>query len=125
MARADHVGAFADDQRTRALLGFDDVDAGVHRAMRGISRTAWRFALNHLRDGANVLFGGAAAAAYHVQPATIDEALELLREGGGRFLIETFFVRQASVGIAGDEAAGERLQCADVVGHELRTGGAI
>src|SRR6185437_9265760 len=32
-ARADYVGAFADDERAGAVFGFDDLDAGIYGAM--------------------------------------------------------------------------------------------
>src|SRR5216684_1884986 len=42
------------------------------------------FALGHLRQGANMLLGGAAAAADEIQPAVIDEFLELGGQRGWR-----------------------------------------
>ena len=125
LARADYVGAFADDQRPRAFFRLDHFDAGIDGAMIRIGRTARLFAFGHLRDGANVLLGGAAAAADHIQPAAIDETVKLLGERIGSFLISAFFVGQAGVRIAGDEAICQRLQRANVVGHELGAGGAI
>ena len=125
LARADYVGALADDKRARALFRLDNFDAGIHCTMSGIRRTPGRLVLDHLRDRANVLFGGATAAANDVEPAAIDKALELLRERSGRFLVEAFFIGQASVGIARDETAGERLQGANMIGHEFRARGAI
>ena len=55
----------------------------------------------------------------------MDEALELLGQRGGRLEIFPLFIGQASVGIAGDIAAGQGLQSAQMVGHELRPGGAV
>ena len=72
-----------------------------------------------------MLLGGSAAAADDIEPAAIDEALELLGEGRRSFLIASLLVRQAGVRIAGDEAVRQRLQRADVVGHELGAGGAV
>src|SRR6185437_3891855 len=124
-ARADYVGAFADDERAGAVFGFDDLDAGIYGAMIRLRCEARQFALGHLRDGANVLLRGATAAADDIKPAAIGEALELLGERRGRLGVEALLVWQAGVGIAGDRARGERLQGANVVGHELGAGGAI
>ena len=78
--------------------------------MSGIRGTPGRLFLDHLCDRANVFFGGAAAAADDVQPAAIDETFELLRERRGGFLVEAFFIGEAGIGVAGHEAAGERMQ---------------
>ena len=93
-ARADHVGALADDQRAIALLGLDQFDAGVVGAMRRRGSRARTLALDHLRDGADVRRRGAAAAADDVQPAVVDELLELR---GQRFrrLADTCLLRSA------------------------------
>ena len=63
-ARADYVGAFADQQRPRAVLRFNCLDAGINCAVR-LRRPHTRFlALRHLRNRANVLFRCSAAATY-------------------------------------------------------------
>ncbi len=76
-------------------------------------------------DSADVIWTSAAATADNVEPAVIDEALQLSGESLRRFEILAFFVRQASVGIARDARVGEFVERADVVGHELGTGGAV
>ena len=62
-ARADHVGALADDQRPRAFFGFDHFNPGINRAMIRLGRSPRLFPFGHLRDRANVLLGGSAASA--------------------------------------------------------------
>src|SRR6266481_389127 len=76
-ARADDVGALADEQRARAVFGFDSFDAGIDGAVPLRGTLARLFAMGHLREGANVLLGGAAAAADDVEPAVIYEFFEL------------------------------------------------
>ena len=69
---------------------------------------------------------GAAAAADDVEPAVIDEALELGGERLRGFVIEAGFrIGKASVGIAGEAGGCEFMKRADVIGHELGTGGAV
>ena len=90
-----------------------------------LSWSARLFPLRHLGDGANVFFSGAAAAADHVQPAAIGEALELLRQGFRRLAVQALFIGQPGVRIARNVAVGQGLQRAQMVGHEFRAGGAI
>ena len=40
-------------------------------------------------------------------------------------MVEAFFIGEAGIGVAGHEAAGERMQGANMIGHEFRTRGAI
>ena len=93
--RADDVGALADDQRTVAVFGFDQFDAGVISAMRRRLHFARLFAFDHLRDGGDVFIRGAAASADDIEPAVVGEALELIRERGRGFEIEPLLVRAA------------------------------
>src|SRR6266404_6761124 len=83
------------------------------------------FAFGHLREGADVLLGGATAAADDIEPAVVDKLFELGGERGWRLEVLAFLVGQPGVGIAGDEFAGELAQRANVVGHEFGAGGAI
>ena len=74
--------------------------------MRGRLRAGARLlALRHLRDGANVIVGGAAASAHNIQPAVVDELRQLRRERVGRFQVLAFLIRQPGVRIAGDKAS--------------------
>ena len=124
-ARANHVGAFADEQRARLVVSLDGLDAGINGAVRFRRERSRLLAFDHLRDGADVLFGGAAAAAHDVQPAVVDKFLELRRESARRFEVLSFFIRQTRVGIARDIRPAELAQGTNVIGHELRTGGAV
>jgi hypothetical protein len=125
LARADHVGAFADDQGPRAFLCFDHVDAAVDGPMARTRRVAGDFLFRHLSDGANVFLRGSTAAADDIQPAALDKAIELLSESGGSLLVQPLFVRKASIWVAGNEPICQGLQRTDVVGHEFGPGGAI
>ena len=82
-ARADHVGALADEKRTIALLGFHEFDARIVGTMGACRQDARRLALDHLRDGADVRGRGAAASAHEIQPAVVGEFLELCRQRVG------------------------------------------
>ena len=61
----------------------------------------------------------------NVQPAVIDKFFELACQHGRRFKIFPLFIRQTGVGVAGNVLPGELTERADVIGHELRTGGAV
>ena len=98
---------------------------GIVGAMRGRVHAWGALAFRHLRDGADVRGSGAAAAADDVQPAVLDEFLKLRGERFGRFEIFVFFVRQAGVGIAGNARGSHLGQRADVVRHQIGTGGAV
>src|SRR5216683_5088933 len=124
-AGADDVGALAHEQGARAVLGFDGLDAGIDGAVLFRGTMARLFAFGHLRKGADVLLGGAAAAADEIEPAVIDKFLELGSERCWRLEVLAFFVGQPGVGIAGDTFAGELAERANVVGHEFRAGGAV
>ena len=107
--RADHVGALADDQRPVALVGLHQFDAGIVGAMRG-APAARRGCLpvDHLRDRADVRGRGAAAAADDVEPAVVDEALELRRERLRRLAVLALLVRQAR------RSDSRRRACGDI-----------
>ena len=125
-ARADHVGPLADDQRAVALLGLHQFDAGVVGAVLAARQRARALALDHLRDGADVRRRGAAASAHDIEPAVIDELLEL------RAPAIPASRRICPLRWAGPHSDSRRCACdaislqrADVVRHELRTGGAV
>ncbi len=82
-------------------------------------------AVHHRGQRRDVLLGGAAAAADDVEPAGIGEALELGREALGGLGIEAVLVGQPGVGVARDRAGRHLVHRAQVVGHELRPGGAV
>src|SRR6266851_4301764 len=124
-AGADDVGALAHEQGARAVLGFDGLDAGIDGAVLFRGTMARLFAFGHLRKGADVLLGGAAAAADEIEPAVIDKFLELGSERCRRLEVLAFFVGQPGVGIAGDTFAGELAERANVIGHEFRAGSAV
>src|SRR6266481_3241790 len=124
-AGADDVGALAHEQGARAVLGFDGLDAGIDGAVLLRGTMARLFAFGHLCKGADVLLGGAAAAADEIEPAVIDKFLELGSERCWRLEVLAFFVGQPGVGIAGDTFAGELAERANVIGHEFRAGSAV
>jgi hypothetical protein len=55
-------------------------------------------AFHHLRDGRDVLIGGAAAAADDIEPAVAREAVELLGQRFGRLQIESVFIGRPAFG---------------------------
>ena len=107
-ARADDVGALADDQRPVALLGLHQFDAGVVGAVRDCSGTA-----RGRLPSAICAMARMCAAVVPQQPPTmlsqplIDEALELRRQRVGRLQVLALLVRQPGVGIAGDARRGD------------------
>ncbi len=74
---------------------------------------------------ADVLRICAAAAADNIHPALFYEAGECRGDHGWRFVVAAVLIRQSRVGITGDVAFCETIECAQMVGHELRSGGAI
>ena len=123
--RADDVGPFADNQRTVGFVGFDQVDAGIKRALGTVACGARLLAIHHLRDGFDVFGRGAAASANQIQPAVVDKLFELRGEHTGRQIILAFNVGQAGVGVAGNARVRKLVNGADVIRHELRSCGAI
>ncbi len=124
LAAAEHVGALANHDRARALVDYQRFNSGDDRAaQRG--NFAPPLALEHLRQDANVLGRRPAASANHVDPAGVDEALELAREHLGRFIVTSFFVGKSGVRHACDRKTRDSGQRAQMVGHEVGTGCAI
>ncbi len=124
-ARADDVGALADQQRPVGGLRLHRIDAGVKGAGAGRRRAARRMAGGQAGQGADMLRRGAATAADDVDPAAGGEALDLRREAFRRLQIAAVFIRQTGVGIAGNGAVRQLGERAQMVGHELRPGGAV
>ena len=81
--------------------------------------------MNHLCDGADVGRSGPAAAADEVEPAMEGEFFKLGGERIGGFEIETVFVGETGVGVAGNARGGELMEGADVIRHEIGAGGAV
>ena len=67
----------------------------------------------------------AAAAADDVEPAVGAEALELLRQHRRQLVVVALLVGQAGVREARDREARDLRERAQVVGHEVRAGGAV
>ncbi len=123
-AAAQHVGALADDCRARGLVNHQRFDSGDRRAQRrrGNPRAA---PVHHLREQANMLGRGSAASADHVEPSLFDEPLDFGGENFRRFVVMPLFVGQSGVRHAGDREAADFRQRAQMIGHEVGTGGAI
>ena len=124
-ARADHVGPFAHQQRAVALLGLHQFDARIVGAMLAPGQCARPLALDHLRDGADVRGRGAAASTHEIQPAVIGELLQLRRQRFRRLAEFAFGVGQAGIRIARDAVRRHLVERPYVVGHQVRTGGAV
>ena len=90
-ARADDVGALADDQRAIAVFRLHQLDAGIVSAVRPEPSVTRGFLPSAICAMAWMCcVGGAAAAADQVQPAVRNEPLQLLGQGLGR--LEVFAV---------------------------------
>ena len=74
---------------------------------------------------ANVRGRGAAAAAHDIQPAMIDEFFKLRRQRFWRLAKFSLRVREPGVRVTGNAEAGNFMQAADVIRHQIRAGGAI
>jgi methanogenic corrinoid protein MtbC1 len=125
LPRTDHIRALAYEEWPRAVFRFDSLNARVNRPVRFRWPDARLLPLHHVRQSVNMLFRGAAAAAYDIQPAVIGELLELRGQCGRRLQILAFFIRQAGIRITGHKFMGQRAQRSNVVGHEFRPGGAV
>ena len=93
-------------------------------ASRG-RRHARRPAAHQLRQRRDVGRRRSAAAADEVDPALVDEALQLEGQARRRLAVLAALVGQAGVRVHAHEAGRERRERAQVVGHELGPGGAV
>ena len=121
---ADHVGAFADDDRPPVVLDRQHLDPRDDGTPGRAGAAGW-VAAGELGDQAHVLGGRAAAAAHEVHPSLGAEALELPDQALGRLVVAPLLVRQPGVREAGHREARDLRQRAQVVGHEVRAGGAV
>ncbi len=80
-ARTNYIRALADDQRAVAVVRFDQVLAGKENAMTAGFHGPRLLALHHLRNSLDVGGRRAAASADDVEPAVVDEPLEVRRDG--------------------------------------------
>ena len=119
--RADHVRALADQHRALVVVDHERFQPR-HRAARGPWRTPRRLAVQHPAEPADVRRRGAATAAQHVQPALVDEALQLGGERLGRLVVASVLVGQAGVGNAQRRKPRDLGESAQMVGHEIGTG---
>ena len=76
-------------------------------------------------DPTNVFRNSAAATSHDIKPTVAHEAADAPTQHLRGLVIVPVFVGQAGVGNAGHREAGKGSQSADMVGHELRPGGAI
>src|ERR1035441_8658692 len=82
-------------------------------------------ALDHVGDGADVRRRGAAASAHEIEPAAIGEFFQLRRQRVRRLAEFPFGVRQTRIRIARDAVPRHLVERPYVVGHQVRTGGAV
>src|SRR5215467_154981 len=84
-------------------------------------------AMSHLGDCTDVRRGGAAASADDIDPAVIDEALERGGEAKRSLRVAALAVGFGNTGIGKTRNArtGDRREAPDVIGHELRSSGAV
>src|SRR6185369_2766839 len=102
----------------------DGFEAGDEAAVmvRNLPRRA---VADEVDEGGDVSVGGAATAAHQVEPAGVEEAGEGADEDVRSFGVFAVLVRQAGVRHAGDAGAADLGKGADVIGHQLRAGGAV
>src|SRR5450755_2542604 len=77
---ANHIRAFANDQRTVAVFGLYEINTGKVSAVVRVPERPMFLSRNHLSHGPDVIRPGAAAAAHNVEPAVIDEPFQLRRQ---------------------------------------------
>src|SRR4051812_30149343 len=121
---AEDVGALAYDGWTDLVGDLQRVDPGQRAAPLG-GRFARPQARRDLHQLADVRVVRPAAAAEEVQPAVLAEALQRPREHLRRLEIAAVLVGKAGIRDAGDARTQNPRERADVIGHELRTGGAV
>ena len=123
-ATAQHVGAFADHRRPRVLVhhhGFDARHPRFHRRF-GDPRTLAGHRVDQMTD---VVRSSAATAAGDVEPSVGCEPFQGGRQHLRSFVVVAVFVRQPRVRHAGNAEPRQLVQRPDMVGHELRPGGAV
>ena len=123
-AAAQHIGAFPDDGRAHLVVHQQRLDAG-NAGFRRFHRAARRLAGGQLRQQPHVFVDGAAATPDDIHPAGLDEPPDGVRHRFRRFVVAAVFVGHSGVGDGGHRKAGQGGQTADMVGHELRPGGAV
>ena len=124
LPRPDDVGALPHQERAVVVPRIDDLDA-AHRGGQALRGPARRLALHQPGQRARVRGRGPAAASDQIHPALVHEAPHLQGEALRRLLVLAELVGQAGVRVHADEAGGEARERAQVVGHELGTGGAV
>ena len=121
---ADDVRALAHEQRAVVLGRVEHLDP-ADRLLLVRRRDARRTAVDQRLDRGDVGRRRPAAAADEVDPAFIDEALQLEGQAPGRLRVLAALVGQAGVGVDAHEACRHRGQRTEVVGHELGPGRAV
>ena len=123
-AAAQDVGAFANQQRTRLLSQLDGFDARDEAPV--VLRREARAAVGHGSSQArDVLRGGATAAADEVQPALVCKTADDLAEHLRSLCVLAVFVGEAGIGNAGHRTACQLGHGAQVVAHQVGSGGAV
>ncbi len=85
-AAAEHVGPLADDHRARALVDSQRLDSRNHRALE-IDAISRRPPLDHRGERPDMRRRGPAASADQIDPARVNEALELMFEHLRRLVV--------------------------------------
>ena len=124
LLRSEHVGALADDDRPDVVADLQRIHAGECAPETRRDR-ARREAGGDLRQPGDVPPVRAAASAQEVQPPVLAEARQGPRQHLRGLQVAAVLVRQARVRHAGDAGPRQLGERADVVGHELRTRGAV
>ena len=125
LRRAGDVGALADvDERNfrREREGFEARQAQERRDVGNLPR---RLAFDRVRDRADVLGRGAAAAADDVDEAGVRELAEQAGHVFRALVVAAELVGQAGIGIGADERVGEARDLGDMRAHLLRAERAV
>ncbi len=122
---AGDVGALADIHEGNFLRQRERLEPGEPHQRLDLGHLA-RWVLRHrLRDGADMLGRGAAAAADDVDQPLARELVDLRRHELRTFVVGTEGVRQAGVGIGAGEGVGDLGDLGEVRAHRLRTESAV
>ncbi len=117
--RAGDVGALADIDERNVRREHERLEPGEAQPARRVRRPSRRLAAHGVRDGADMVGRGAAAAADDVDETGLGEFGEQPRHVFGALVIEAEFVGQAGIGIGADQRVGDAGEIGDMGAHLL------
>ncbi len=108
--RARHIGALAHVHEVRGGAHGERFEPAEAKEWLRLRDGAWRHALHGLRDGGNVLGGGATAAAHDVQQPALCPFGDVLGHHLGRLVVAAEGVGEAGVGVGRNVAVGDAAE---------------